>query len=361
MNILISTGHPAQVHNFRLLKKELEDRGHKVFWLATNKDISKYLLNHYGIDYTLLVRPKNGSFLSKVKTMIENYKITRRVIKQNKIDFVVSRVNPPVVLASFLSGIKQIGLSDTETVGIYDEVFSRLVNSMFTATSFEKQLVKDQIRFKGNIELFYLHPKRFQPKESGWDILGIEKGTPYVVMRFVAWGAFHDKGHSGFSDEMKLNAIKEFSKYAKVFVSSEKQLSKEFAEYQIKIPFEKMHQVMKDATLFFGEGGSMCSEAAVLGIPTIFVSDFWCGNTNEEMKYGLLYSYKQDEKSQVESIRKGVEILSCGDLRDKWKIKWEDFMCDKIDVTSFFVWFIENYPKSVKIMEKNPNFQDKFK
>lgn len=361
MNILISTGHPAQVHNFRLLKKELEDRGHKVFWLATNKDISKYLLNHYGIDYTLLVRPNNGSFLSKVKTMIENYKITRRVIKQNKIDFVVSRVNPPVVLASFLSGIKQIGLSDTETVGIYDEVFSRLVNSMFTATSFEKQLVKDQIRFKGNIELFYLHPKRFQPKESGWDILGIEKGTPYVVMRFVAWGAFHDKGHSGFSDEMKLNAIKEFSKYAKVFVSSEKQLSKEFAEYQIKIPFEKMHQVMKDATLFFGEGASMASESAVLGVPAIYVNDLWAGSTNDLTRFGLMFSYKQDEKSQIESINKGIELLSQRDLKPIWKECWNNFMQDKIDVTAFFVWFIENYPESAKIMKENPNYQDRFR
>jgi hypothetical protein len=29
---------------------------------------------------------------------------------------------------------------------------------------------------------------------------------------------------------------------------------------------------------------------------------------------------------------------------------------DKIDVTAFYVWFIENYPQSVKMRKENPNY-----
>jgi len=36
-------------------------------------------------------------------------------------------------------------------------------------------------------------------------------------------------------------------------------------------------------------------------------------------------------------------------------------LADKIDVTAFFVWFIENYPDSAKIMKENPDYQYKFK
>jgi hypothetical protein len=34
---------------------------------------------------------------------------------------------------------------------------------------------------------------------------------------------------------------------------------------------------------------------------------------------------------------------------------------DKIDVTAFMVWFIENYPDSVNIMKENPEYQDRFR
>jgi hypothetical protein len=34
---------------------------------------------------------------------------------------------------------------------------------------------------------------------------------------------------------------------------------------------------------------------------------------------------------------------------------------DKIDVTAFMVWFIENYPESKRIMKENPDYQYKFK
>jgi len=39
----------------------------------------------------------------------------------------------------------------------------------------------------------------------------------------------------------------------------------------------------------------------------------------------------------------------------------EIMLADKIDVTAFFVWFIENYPESAEIMKSNPDYQYKFK
>lgn len=362
MNILITTGHPAQIHNFRLVKQLLEQHGHRVFWLSTDKDISLYLLDYYHIDYQLLKRPKKN-LNSKIKTLYENCIITRHLLKKHHIDFVISRINPAVVLAAFLSNIKQVGLADTEASGIYDVVFSRLLGAVLTGNSFEKEFSQNKhIRFNGNIELFYLHPNRFAiPEESGRQILGIDADMPYVVLRFVAWEAYHDAGHNGFSEENKLKAAEAFSQYAKVFISSEKPLTPELSKYQIKIPFEKMHTVLKDATLFFGEGASMASESAMLGTPAIYINDLWAGYTNEETKCGLLYSFKQDTKSQELSIKKGVELLQTNGLKSLWNKKLLSFLSDKTDVTAFLVWFVENYPESKKVMKQNPDYQNRFK
>ncbi|MFI3265789.1 MAG: hypothetical protein R3Y15_01390 [Rikenellaceae bacterium] len=360
MNILITTGHPAQVHNFRELKKELELRGHIIYWLATDKDISKYLLNYYQIEYTLIKRPPKGIF-SKIFNLVNNSIAAIKFIKKNKIDFVVSRIHPAIVLGAFLTRTRQIGLADTEISGIYDTIFSKLLGATLTGRSFERTLTKHQIRYNGNIELCYLHPNRFVAREHGHSIVGVDSGTPYVIIRFVGWDAYHDKGCNGISSEGKLRTVQEFSKYAKVFISSERELPEEFRKYQIKIPFEKMHDALKDAALFYGESSTMASESAMLGTPAFYIDNSYRGYTNEEKKAGLVWTFNADAKSQVDSIEYAVQILKDLSPKDKLREKRDLFLKDKIDVTAFLVWFIENYPESKRIMKENPDYQYRFK
>lgn len=360
MNILFSTGHPAQIHNFRVVRDVLQEHGHHVYWLATQKDISDYLLNVYGIKYTKLMRPKKG-ILPKAVTLLQNTWITYKVIRKKKIDVVVSRVNPGVVLAACLMGKKQIALSDTEAAGIYESIFSKLVGAFITSKSYERTLREDQIRIEANIELFYLHRNYFKPdRKKVFQMLGITEGTPFVVARFVSGTAFHDAGHKSFTEENKVKLVKAISPHAKIFISSEGEMSDELKPYQIKIPYEKMHDVLSEATLFFGEGASMASEAAMLGTPAVYVNDLWAGYTNDETRAGLMYSYKIDETSQTESIGKAVELLKDPQLKAETKQKQQEFLETKINPVAFLTWFIENYPESKKIMIDNPNYQYRF-
>ena len=48
-------------------------------------------------------------------------------------------------------------------------------------------------------------------------------------------------------------------------------------------------------------------------------------------------------------------------LKSEWKKRKEKMLSEKIDVTAFMVWFIENYPESVGIMKEKPDYQYKFK
>ena len=48
-------------------------------------------------------------------------------------------------------------------------------------------------------------------------------------------------------------------------------------------------------------------------------------------------------------------------LKREWTRKRGKLLKDKIDVTAFMVWFIENYPQSFEIMKENPEYQEKFK
>lgn len=357
MNILIVTGHPAQIHNFRIVKKKLENNGHKVVWAATQKDISDYLLRKYDIEYTKLKRPKRNIF-SKIGILFQNISIVFILIRRKQIDFVISRVNPSTVLAAWILRKQQIAIADTEVSGIYNAIFAKPLSSLLTSTSFERQLRKDQIRYQANIELFYLHPNYFEPdRKEAYRLLNIAEGTPYVIVRLVSWNAYHDK-QTGFSAVNKIRAVKEMSQYAKVFISAEgNSLPVELEEYRIKIPFEKIHIVLNEAVLFLGEGASMASECAMLGTYAINVAFAFPGSLKEEEKYGLLTNYGADENSQITAISEAVKLLQNKKLKSETLEKRKRFLTDHIDPTAFFIWFIENYPKSKEIMKSNPDYQ----
>ena len=221
---------------------------------------------------------------------------------------------------------------------------------------------KKVIKYSGYHELAYLHPNRFSPDKAVLNQLGVSDNEKYVIMRFVSWNASHDIGHKGITYDNKLKAIKEFEKYAKVFISSESELPQELEKYRIKIEPHKIHDALAFANLVWGESSTMSEEAAVLGIPSVYLfNNSTIYTTHLEHNYKLMYNFSESELDQQKAIEKGVQLLQDGRIKEKWQKKRDLMLKDKIDVTAFLVWFIENYPKSIRIMKENPNYQLKFK
>lgn len=353
MTVLFISGHPAQIHNFRIVKELLEKKGHKVFWVSSKKDISFQLLRLYGIDFTEIIKPEKN-FISKIHALFTNTRIIYRLLRKNKVDLIVSRVSPFGALAGFLGKTPHIALADTESSGIYDSIFSKFVQVLITSVSYKRNLRKDQIRIDSNIELFYLHPKHYKPPTEPIKSLSLAKNESYALLRFVNWEAYHDKGLSGFSSENKIRVVQELSKYMRVFISSEGTLPKELEPFKIEISFDKMHDVISKSNLFFGEGASMAAEAAVLGVPAIFLNDNWSGNALDLTKHELMYCYKSSSEEQNNAITKAIEIATQNDkiyYQEKRKIYLEK----KLDASSFLCWFITHYPISKKEVLKNPS------
>jgi hypothetical protein len=54
-------------------------------------------------------------------------------------------------------------------------------------------------------------------------------------------------------------------------------------------------------------------------------------------------------------------LLLIPDLKTAWQIKKNKMLADKIDVTSFWCWLVQNYPESEMILKQNPDYQNRFK
>jgi predicted glycosyltransferase len=215
-----------------------------------------------------------------------------------------------------------------------------------------------QIKFNSYTELFYLHRNYFHPNSDILKVLGVNKGEKYVILRFVSWGAGHDIGYSGFKASAKVEFVKELSKYLRVFITSESDLPPEIEEYRIRIKPHQLHEALKFAFMYIGEGGTTASEASILGIPTLYINSLpLMGYLKDENHSGILHHFKNEEGV----LDKALKIISDSHTIEHYQHKAIELLDKKIDPTAFLVWFIENYPHSVGVIKENPDYQYNFK
>jgi hypothetical protein len=216
---------------------------------------------------------------------------------------------------------------------------------------------KKQIRFNGYMELCYLHPKYYTPNPEILQLLGIKANEKYVIIRFISWNAAHDFHQHGMSLQFKIQLINELLKHSKIFISSEGPLPDEFQKYKLKVEPGKIHDVLSFASFYIGEGATMASECAMLGTPAIYINSLTAGTLEEQEKYGLIYGFQKT----AGVMEKVFELFNKINLREEFQERRQHMLNEKIDVTAFLVWFIENYPASIKVLKTNPEYQYLFK
>ncbi|WP_026235864.1 DUF354 domain-containing protein [Echinicola pacifica] len=349
MRIIIDVNHPAHVHYFRNFYKIMTSQGHEILFVSRNKEIEHILLDSYDIPYIDRGKGKNGKlgkFFYLLYADFTLYKIARKF----KPDAFLNFLHPyPSHVASFIKK-PSIVFSDTEHASLHTNLTVPYATEIHTPACYRTDLGEKHNRFNGYMELSYLHPNYFTPDPSILDIIGVKENEKFAIVRFVAWGAAHDFGHTGMSMDNKRKAIKEISKYARPLITSEKELPEDLEQYRIKIPIHKMHDAIYYSSLLYGESATMASEAAVLGTPAIFMDNDGRGYTDEqEAKYQLVNNYTESPEDQEKSILKAVEILSNPDSKDLYKAKRNELLNDTIDTTKYMIEvLLKHEPNKVK-------------
>jgi hypothetical protein len=353
MKILIDMGHPAHVHLFKNFIWEMEELGHDIKVTARDKEVTRQLLDAYHIPYELVGKPFPGKFSLFREWIGRTYTIAK-IGKQFNADMYIGVLNPATAFSAWINRKISLTLTDTEHAKFAIKATFPFTNHILTPSCYIGDIGEKQIRYNGYHELAYLHPNYFTPNPAVLTELGLTETDPLIIVRFVSWNASHDVGQHGLTLDTRRKAIHEFEKYGRVFITSEKPMSEEFERYCISVSPEKMHDLLYYATLLYGESATMASECAVLGTHAIFCDFTGRGYTNEEEKvYNLVYNFKLDESSLENSIKKAAELLKDPNLKENGRKKQAALLKDKIDVTAFMVWFVENYTESVVMKKGN--------
>jgi len=364
MKILIYLGHPAQFHFSKNIISQLNANGHQVKILLKTKDMLEELIQSNGFEYENIqeISRKNN----KLAILWAALRRTIRVLwiaKKFDADILMG-TDASIAQAGFL--LRRPALTTLEDDF---DVITKLANLTypFTSSIVVPAVCKvgrwdnKKIAYNGYMKLAYLHPNHFVPdKQIVRKYLHSEK---YCIIRLAQLTAHHDVGINGLNETLvrKIIEIAEQKGY-RVYISSEANLEESFASYMLKINQNDIHHLMAFASLLISDSQSMSVEAAMLGVPSIRFSDF-AGRINvlEELEHKYQLTYGIRTKNPEKLIERVIELLSEKGLSKIFQERRCKMLTDKIDVTAFMVWFIENYPESVKIMNENPDYQYRFK
>lgn len=356
MKIFVALWHPSHVHTFKNVIKNLGEKGHEIKVVAIKKDITLELLDLYNIDYDVIGESKTNDLKDLLSNYLEMTYRLWKILKNFDSDLYLGRASLQLSHISLLLDVPYVAFYDSDIKSITDN-FS-YYDCVFTPQNFSKEVNTDfQKALPTYKELAYLHPNNFSPDKSSLTDIGLDPNEKFSLVRFSGYEAWHDVGQYGFNYSLKVKLVKTLEKYGKVYLSSENELPKDLKEYQVNVPYDKIHDVLYYATLFVGDSQTMTTEAAVLGTPAVRCSSFAGDNDMSnfielEKKYGLIFNYRDPEKA----IRKSEELIKDPQLKEKWAEKRKNLLNDKIDLSSFLIWFIDNYPESVKLLKKDKDY-----
>jgi len=342
MRILIDISHPAHVHFFRNAIQLFTEKGHFVSVVSREKDITIELLAQYGIRHKVLsTAPKQKSIPAFTKEMLVHCTRLYKAAGQFKPDIMLQIAGTFIAPVGKLIKCPTVAFYDTEFAMLSNTISYPLLSFVCTPDCYEGRTRKNQIKYPGYHELAYLHPDLFKPDPSVLSDNGLKKDEKFFIVRFVGWAALHDYQEEGFDINNKMALIEKLSQYGKVLISSEAPLPDKLRKYQSNVPYDKIHDIMAYASLVVGESATMASEAAVLGVPSIFISTTPRGYTNEqESRYGLVRNFKPNQQAACLETAESIASLPIARLRKRYQTRQHKLLKEKVNTTQWMVDFI---------------------
>jgi hypothetical protein len=345
MKFLFYIGHPAHYHNFKVVSKNLVDKGHQVVWVVREKDVLFQLTAD---------SPYKTHFIKEKAPKGKWGRIARILKREVRMFFIMLSFKPDVSIGTDLV-ITHIGKildipsivvneDDAEAVPLFANMALKYATNILAPESCSVGPYGDKtIFYKGFQELAYLHPTYFSPDRTKIQTLFGDKQA-FFLLRFASLTAHHDDGVAGIDDELAKRIISILEKKGNVWITSERPLSLEFEKYRIAIPANDIHHAMSFASLYIGDSQTMAAEAAILGTPSLRYNDFVgkLGYLEElEHKYQLTLGIPTNQSERL--IEKVKEIVDDPESNKKWAARRINMIEETIDVAAFWTEYFENY------------------
>ncbi len=305
---------------------------------AREKDVTIQLLANYEIPFTRLSKMGSGKISLLGEMLVRDTRLLR-FCRRFRPDILTAISGVYAAHVGWLLRKPVVVWDDTEAATAAHKITYPFVSAVHSPDCFQASLGEKHHLYAGLHELAYLHPNRFTPDSKVVQGLGMDPTQKYCIIRLVSWQAHHDAFQHGLAARDRLRFVGEIARYARPYITSESPLPADLEPYRLNIPVHQIHHVTAFAALYVGEGATMASESAILGVPSVYVNTLRAGTIDMLAGYGLI---KQTADTH-EALKFCVDWLSDPAARQKCTDARRKLLADKIDVTKYIVATIESY------------------
>ena len=300
MKVLIDAVHPADVWTLGAVEDRLLVNGEETLWLSRpGKDSVVELIEARDRPH-VRASTAGTSMIGLARELVVRDWRAWRTMRRFRPDVVLTR-SPAGVHAARLTRTPVLyDTDDGHVAGLLYYVAGPLANIIASPTATEKSYGKQHRRYQGYKELFYLHPSRFTPDPGIRHELALAPDEPFHVLRLTAFTASHDVSEAGMSRAQVDRVIEMMSATGRVLISSEADLPADLADRRIRAAHHRFHHVLAAADLVVGDSQTVCSEAGVIGTPSLRFNT-WAGRhpyqVELEERWGLTRAFLLTDES----------------------------------------------------------------
>jgi predicted glycosyltransferase len=270
--------------------------------------------------------------------MLERQWLVARTIHAFRPDVVASLMGSYTQSAR-LYGIRNVIFTDTETQAFNHAIAHPFCDEIHTPYCFLKEFGHKHHRYRGLHELSFLHPDRFKPDpEVLKKYEGLQPGR-YIIVRMSAWNTFHDRDRSGIGKAI-YPFVERFKDTCRIVLSAEEgKVPPGLEQYAIRFVPEDFHHLLGHARFVLTEGASTASEAACLGVPSVFINSVGeLGNFKVlDGKYRLVRFFRDPDQGMPSAAAWLEELLVREDTG--FTARHRQLIQDHVDVCGYVFGF----------------------
>jgi predicted glycosyltransferase len=362
MKYLFFIVHPSKYLFFRNVINRLNAEGHRTEILITGKGNLEELVKGEDWNYTNIfpngrrIKGIHSYISSSIFTFITVYKLYRYARGKNFDLFITDDL---LTITGKLMRVPSILCTDDDITAVPESfILTATADYILSPSATDMgKYEKKKIGYMGYKALAHLHPDYFTPDRKKIEgSLGV-----YFFIRCVSVTSTHDAGKKGIGDELLKEITEYLERYGTVIINSERGLPAELEKYRYSYSKADIAHYIAFARIFISDSTTMCAEAAVLGVPSIEIDDWYddFGQYKElNEKYGLVHGFKPAYKENIFS--KINELLADKESANEYQSKRKYLLENTIDVSSFMHWLFSQYPASVKKYFEKREIQSEF-
>ncbi len=299
LHVLFEIVHPADVLFFLRPIRSFIANGDRVTVASRHKDVATDLLERFSIAHTPISRQGNGAAGLAVELLKRDAALAR-LVRADRPDLMIGFGGVAISHVGKLFGIPTLAVYDSENAKLQTRLAWPFISHVIVPEDYTGALPEDRFtRLFGTKDLSYFHPSAFQPDLEKAKALGLDPDRRNVLIRLVRWGANHDLGKAGWSEEQLEQLVSALAPKAKLHVSAEIEPPDFLRPHLWHGDPARLHHLMGHCDAYVGESCTMACEAVTMGVPALYSGTDFPGYTQGLARRGLLQLLKPDARDML--------------------------------------------------------------